>query len=411
MGENPKLRPVETQWVRHNGQPAVLLKDRLGLSQQAVIVPQALVPLLPLCDGTRDIRMLRQGYELRTGLPLSTSVVENLVAGLEQAILLEGARFNAAYQLALDAYRGAAFRHMTLAGQVYPAEPSALTEQLESYRQASGLPRTIIKGGLSQLSEVRGLVSPHIDFARGGPIYAEVWSLAVEAARKADLVLVFGTDHQSSNPGLTLTKQSYATPWGVLPTDTRVVDHIASALGCEIAFQHELHHRDEHSIETAAVWLHYTRKGKPCSFVPILCASLGPLTDNPGPTTGSILVTKAIEALHTATKGRRVLAIAAADLAHVGPAFGDPLPFNEPQKASLASEDAGLLDLVCQGDASGFLASIMADGDRRRVCGLPPIYALLQFLEHCHGAITGYTQCPADSSGTSFVSIAGVLIW
>ncbi len=96
-----------------------------------------------------------------------------------------------------------------------------------------------------------------------------------QAANEADLVIMFGTDHQGSNGTVTLTRQSYATPWGVLPTDQALVDKLAEALGQETAFAEELHHAHEHSIELAAVWLHFTRGGRPVALLPILCGSFG----------------------------------------------------------------------------------------------------------------------------------------
>ena len=61
----------------------------------------------------------------------------------------------------------------------------------------------------------------------------------------------------------------YLFPYGVLPTNTATVDAIAKAIGEERAFAEELHHRTEHSVELAAVWLHHMRDGKPCQLVPI----------------------------------------------------------------------------------------------------------------------------------------------
>ena len=42
---------------------------------------------------------------------------------------------------------------------------------------------------------IRGVVSPHIDYARGGPVYKAVWSAAEQAVQDADLAIIFGTDH------------------------------------------------------------------------------------------------------------------------------------------------------------------------------------------------------------------------
>ena len=50
------------------------------------------------------------------------------------------------------------------------------------------------------------------------------------------------------------------------------------------------------------------------------------------------------------------------------------------------------------------------------MCGLPPIYMLLRYLERAgmsslSGEEFGYDQCPADERGGSLVSIVGVLLY
>ncbi len=398
MNTNPRLRPLDATWIDHNGQPGILLRDRLGISTSAAVVPRALVPILPLCDGSRSLQAIRSVFELRTGIPISLSAVQQLAEQLDEALLLDSPRFREAYQACLEEYRAAPFRPATLAGHVYPADPDDLEQALGQYGEELG-------DATGPAAGIRGIVCPHIDYARGGPMYAAVWRQAARAARNADLVLVFGTDHAGDGPGLNLTGQSYATPWGILPTEKTVVEDMAAVLGNEDAFSHELHHRNEHSIEMAMVWLHYTRRRRACPVVPILCGSVQPGdSGQPGAFRG------AIDALRMATKGRRVLAVAAADLAHVGPVFGDPSPFGPQEQSGVASEDEKLLSVLCAGDAEAFLGTVMADGDRRRVCGTPPVYALLHYLNGCRGEITGYTQCPADASGGSFVSIAGAIL-
>ena len=125
----------------------------------------------------------------------------------------------------------------------------------------------------------QGLLSPHIDYARGGEVYAQVWKRAAQAARDAELVILLGTDHYGADL-LTLTRQNYATPYGVLPTDAALVDRLATAIGAEAAFAGELRHRGEHSLELVAVWLHHMRGGQPVPVAPILTGSFHPFMLN-----------------------------------------------------------------------------------------------------------------------------------
>jgi len=206
----------------------------------------------------------------------------------------------------------------------------------------------------------------------------------------------------------TLTRQNYATPFGVLPTDASVVQSIANAIGEDAAFRNELHHRTEHSVELAAVWLHHMRAGRTCSLVPILCGSFERLVERQDTPQDHALVTRGIEALRQALQGYNVVVVAAADLAHTGPAFGDPIAAGFIQRTMCQKADASLIQSMCEGNAEAFLGGIRQEHDARHICGLPPIYLALRLLEPVRGRAIAYAQAPADAQNASFVSFCGV---
>jgi predicted class III extradiol MEMO1 family dioxygenase len=103
-----------------------------------------------------------------------------------------------------------------------------------------------------------------------------------------------------------------------------------------------------------------------------------------------------------------VLIVAAADLAHVGPAFGGR-PVDMVGRGRLQAADETLIDHMRRGNAEGFLSEIQRVEDRNNVCGVPPIYLALRFLQPTYGELVGYDRCPADRQGTSLVSICGIL--
>ncbi len=400
---HPKLRAVEARPMNYNGQPMILLRDPLGLSDRALFVPQHMAPLLALCDGTRDAAALQASLAVRFGIRVAMPDLEHILAQMDEVLLFDNERFAQARAAALRDYRAAPWRTPLSAGSNYPADPEELERALESYIEAAG-PTEEPAGA------VRGLICPHIDYQRGGTVYAQVWAQVAEAARAAELVIIFGTDHNSDGPGLTFTRQQYATPWGVLPTARPVVDAVAEAIGEEAAFGQELHHRGEHSVELAAVWLHYLRRGQPCPIVPILCGSFQPFVDGQRQPAEDAVLSAALDALRVATAPHRTLVVAAADLAHMGPAFGDGFPIDFVGRTRLQAADEQLVAAICTGDAEAVFQNVAQDGDQRRICGLPPIYATLKLLGKAAGRPVGYTQCPADQQGTSVVSICGVVL-
>jgi AmmeMemoRadiSam system protein B len=401
----PKLREIEAHPIEHQGQAMVLLRDPLRLSGTQLAVPRPLGLLLALMDGTRDEAALEAALQVRGGVRLAPGLLAKLLADLDSAYLLDNERFAAAKAEVLRTYREAPFRPLTLngAGSAHRADLAAA--QLQGYIDA--LPPA--EPPAVDLP-IRGVISPHIDYQRGGPVYAEVWHAAAQAARDAELVILFGTDHQGSAGTVTLTRQSYATPFGVLPTDGDVVEALASALGEDAAFGEELNHRGEHSIELAAVWLHFIRDGERVPLVPVLCGHFGAFVDGSADPIGHEPFARTVDVLRQALASRRTLVVAAADLAHVGPAFGDPYGLDFIAKAQLRNADERLLQTVFDGNAAAFFEDLKAEGDRRHVCGLPPIYLTLRLLDDARGEPAGYAQCPADQHEMSFVSIAGVIL-
>lgn len=402
---NPKLREVEGHPIQHQGQQMVLLRDPLRLSDVQIAIPRPLAPLLGLMDGTRDEAALEAAIQIRAGVRLAPGLLQKLLADLDEAYLLDNERFAEAKAEALRVYRDAPFRPLALDGASVTSHTNSTSAQLQGYLDS--LPPLEAP---ADATPIRGIVSPHIDYHRGGPVYAEVWRQAAQAAREADLVVMFGTDHQGSDGALTLTRQSYASPWGVLPTDGQVVGALAQILGEGAAFDEELHHRGEHSIELAAVWLHFIRDGAPVPMVPILCGHFGAFVEGQADPAAYEPFDRVVDLLREVMASRRTLVVAAADLAHMGPAFGDPRGLDFIAQARLRNADERLLETIYAGDAAAFFENLKAEGDRRHVCGLPPIYLMLRLLGETSGEPAGYALCPADPQGMSFVTIAGVVL-
>lgn len=397
---NPRVRPLDARWIRHQGEQTLLLQDRQGFLPGPMLAPPAVAVLLSLCDGTRDIDTLATAYRLRTGEPATPQDIQRIIDELDEALVFESPRFLEALAEQLAAYRAAPHRDPFHAGAVYPERVDDLLDRIAAWR-----PDVPAQDDLT----VRAVISPHIDYARGGPVYGATWQAATAAARAADTIVIFGTDHSGGPGRLTFTRHGYRTPFGILPPDGPAIVAAARAIGEEAAFAEEIHHRTEHSIELAAVWLHWAIEGRSTPIVPILCGSFAPYTDGERDPAADRNFAAVLDALHTALDGKRVLAVAAADLAHVGPAFGDG-PFREAEQANLRQHDERTLAMIQVGDAAGFFGDLRAERDARKYCGLPPIYLTLRYLEQSQGEVIQYDQCPADDEKTSWVSIAGALL-
>lgn len=400
--EAPYLRPLDVRPVTHRGAPYFLLRDPMRLTEHQLLVPQPLGALLAFCDGTRDVRAIGAAFAAAYSAELPEELVEELFATLDQAYLLDNGRSRHRRAEAVAEYRAAPFRPPALAGAGYPAGADELAQMLDGY--------------LADVADVEpaevdwergaGLLSPHIDYGRGGGVYAHVWQRAARAAREADLVILLGTDHYGGDP-FSFTRQSYATPYGVLPSALPIVDAAAAALGEEAAFAGELRHCGEHSLELVANWLHHLRGGEPVETVPVLVGGLHSFIGNGRAPAEDRAIDMVLRALRRAAAGRRTLVVASGDLAHSGPAFGGA-PLDRARRSQIKGDDARLIEAMQRGDAERFYREIKLVNDRNNVCGVAPIYLAMRLLGGLPGEPCGYAACPADAENESAVTVGGM---
>ena len=406
---HPKLRLLEPQLVDYQGQRMIYLHDSLGIARDGALIPQPLAPLLSLCDGTRDVSGLRSGLLMRTGNTLPEHVIKQIIEQLDDALLLENGAYQDAAAEVVRRYRDARHRPPSHAGPVYPGDSTGLGNAIANYCEETPVEEmTNVPAGA-----LVGMLCPHIDYARGHKTYAELWQRAKPSLDEIELVFILGTDHSGGLGMITPTRQSYFTPHGVLPTDTEIVDGLAKVLGQRRAYAEEIHHINEHSIELASVWLHHFLDGRTCPVVPILCGSFHHFIAGGGNPLEDENIFNVVQILKEATEERKTLIIAAGDLAHIGPAFGDTAPLDMIARAKLSAEDSASIEDIRNGDAAGFFERSRAESDSRRICGISPIYLMLECLSgrKILGESMGYDQCPADAQGGSVVSIAGALLY
>jgi MEMO1 family protein len=399
----PRLRQVEMFPAEVEGKQVICLRDPTGLTSRIAFLPPPAAFLVSLCDGTRTVADVASDFSKRTGQQATPALVEHLLGQLDEALFLDSPRLHAHRTALIDGFHASPRREAAHAGASYPGKLADLRAFLEGFRA----------GPVDALPDPEpgapvGLVAPHIDFGRGGAAYAAAYAALPDGAARPDLVIVFGTDHNGARHPFTLTRKGYETPLGVVETDADLVDALAKEHGPTL-FADEFHHRGEHSIEFQTVWLRHRYGERTPPILPILCGSLHEHVEGRTSPMTSAPVRAVLDSLRRLTAGRRVLVIAGADLAHVGPRFGDG-PMSDPERATCKEADELSLRAVAAGDAEGFFRFVSLEDDQRRICGLSPIYATLALLEgrRREGKLLAYDQCDADDQGTSFVSIASM---
>jgi hypothetical protein len=370
------------------------MHDPLKLQLDPVFVPAGLLPVLELFDGRKSVDEIAAALSRRFAEEVPPALIEKIAGDLDGHLCLMGERFERALRELRQGFAARPHRDPSHAGSAgYPADPALLAMELD---------RILAEGSGREPGALRALIAPHIDIARGRKSYAETYR-TVAAAPRPDLFVILGTAHAGPSTLLVPTKKDYLTPLGPAVTDAEFVDSVAARLGPG-AYDEEFLHQHEHSIEFQALFLRHLF-GDELRIAPFLTGHLG--DGGAGP--GAAAVEQAVAALAdaAASSGKTVCFVAAADLAHVGPHFGDPNSLGETGLARLRELDLASLALCAAGDAEGWSRSVQDDGNSRRICGLSPIYLAIRCAGSRAGVLLHYEQSTSES-GDLCVTHAGM---
>jgi MEMO1 family protein len=403
--ERPKLRPLSARRIEHQGQSFVVLQDPAGVVPQPVLVPfDGFARVVRYFDGQSTLTEIQARVLRDTGQFVAMKELEDLVRRFDEAMIIEGPAFAMFHQQ----YRQSGRRPAALAGRSYAATLRSLRAQLERFfvgQDGAGAPAV---DGVPAASGFRGILSPHIDFQRGGPVYTWSYRELVERSH-ADTFVILGVAHQYCRRRFVLTRKDFETPLGVVPTDRSYVDGIASLAGRDL-FDDELSHRTEHSIEFQVVFLQYLLGGlRDFTIVPILVGSFHDLMERGIDPIQDPDVRRFIEALRIveAGHGRSVAYIGGIDLCHVGPEFGDPDPVAPVLQEQVRRFDGTMLDRAAACDPGGWFRTAGGIGNRWRVCGLAATYTFLHAIGPARGRLLKYEQA-LDERRTCCVSFASM---
>jgi len=408
--QRPRLRPVDAFPVDAGPRRLICLRDPLNITTRIVGLPPQTVFIVSMMDGEHDLMEIQCEHLKQFGEILPTPDLEQLIAELDQNLLLESAHFQRHLKSLEDAWAAASTRTPTHAGSGYDPDSEVLAARIEGYfleREGPGKPPG---GDPPSDRRLAGIIAPHIDFTRGGSTYAWAYRELL-ADSEADTFVVLGTSHAPLSRYFSVSRKHFDTPFGVLETDLDFLDQLEKRTGQPLESD-SLVHRSEHSIELQSIWLRYLLRGRPCKIVPILCGALIPMIANGGSPRDEPEIVRFLDALRKTLAdydGRAVL-IAAADLAHIGTGFGDPEPPAWTYMQAVEQADLKSLQACVALNGDGFFRQIQAEEDRRRICGLSPIYAFLESIEAGRGQLLKYRQC-IDPSGFRNVTIASAAFY
>ena len=395
--ECPRLRPGLAAARDENDPFHVFVWDQLRLNQQPQRLSVFEFSWMQLFDGERTLRDI-QAEAMRQigGQILALDLFTALVQRLDEALLLESPRFHERLSSPI--------REPACIG-CYAAEPEVLRQQLERLftdPRGPGLPREPKPDG-----RLRAALVPHIDYQRGGVTFA--WGFREIFERTdASLFVIIGTSHYSAQR-FTLTRKHFKTPFGIVPTDQTYIDRLVAHYGAGL-FADELAHLPEHSIELEVVFLQYLYNGRrPFRIVPLVVGSFHDAVETGAAPCSHGDIGRMIEALRRTEDeaSEPICYIISGDLAHIGPKFGDATLVDQSLLTHSREQDQGILRRAETAEAAGFFRFIAEEKDRRRICGLPPTYTVLEAFQPSEGKLLHYDQHvhPGGFESVSFASV------
>ncbi|HOV87841.1 MAG TPA: AmmeMemoRadiSam system protein B [Syntrophobacteraceae bacterium] len=400
----PKLRyGLEGFPVVHEGRRMVLVRDRLGFCDEPLLFAPPMAELLMHMNGENSLRDLQTQYMRITGTLLFLEHLQSVVRELDRRLFLENEGFIRASAERVARFQQDPVRRMQHAGRSYQLDPEALRAQLNAYfdpkNGGPGLPQP----GVSDRPVV-GAVAPHIDLQAGGVCFSHAHKAACEGVLPETWVIL-GTGHEPIENSMALTIKDFETPLGIVACDREYCRELAARVSRDITAGEYAHHR-EHSVEFQAVFLAHTQPH--ARIVPILCSfSLEDWEEE------KVHIDEAARAMRDLAREneRRVGFMASVDFAHVGPRYGDRSVPRAGDVRENLSEDRALLEILERCDAGEFLNRIRRDGNRRRVCGLAPLYVLARVLEGWSEGKTLQQGHAVVDSHNSFVTFAAMIFY
>jgi hypothetical protein len=406
----PALRAVESIVVpdKQHGR-VLLLRDTQGVTDAHAVIPPALIPIVARFTGRLTCTEIAAAVSRELGGEVPADVVVRLADELDRRLFLDGLTFREAKARVEVEFGNAAVRAAAHAGGAYHGERQALAQYIEQSCLAKAGPRTTATSPSSG-GRMLGLVAPHIDPWRGAVGYGHAYR-ALQAAlpAEAETFILFGTSHAPMRQPFALCRKAFATPLGTVEADLSGIDALARAAHGFDPYADQMNHKREHSIEFQAVFLKHLLGPRPARIIPVL-AGLGAQQASGEDPADDARVARFMDAVRglVAEGAGRVVVVAGADLAHIGPRFGDGSPLDEAARTVLEETDRASLDRAASLDPRAFWDHVAADLDTRRVCGLAPIWSLLSSLgPAAQGRVLHYEQT-IDRDDGSIVSHAAM---
>ncbi|MCB2153451.1 AmmeMemoRadiSam system protein B [bacterium] len=404
--DTPAVRPVEIVPAQAGEQTVLVVRDPLNVIEGLIALQPdpLLIFFLQFADGQHTLQELATVAGKEFGTPIPVEILQNMAQQLDEALLLFSERFQQKWEERKQRYQDA------------PTRQSVVFVEEDRLKMMKDLGEELRRHGMSRNSppaklelphaNVRAVLSPHIDYQRGGEAYAWAYKAIAEHTR-ATTFIILGTLHCDATHRFIATRKPFETPLGTVEVDTELLDSLAEEFGGEL-YAEEYLHGEEHTIELQVVYLQHVLKNRPFKIVPILVSSFEDLLVDGGSPKTEAEIQDFVEALRKVLQreGDRVVLIGGVDFSHCGPQFGDQELNSDEFVQAVGERDRNALKHIEAIEPDAFFEFFRDDANATRVCSIAPIYCLLSALDGDHQAkLLRYDQ-NNSSDRTCMVSFA-----
>ena len=402
--ELPRLRDrLEAIPIRRGQELYIALRDLEGLNPETLVLSPQAYFLVTLMDGSNSVVDIQAAHMRRFGDMLFREQLDGLLKTLDDYFFLDNETSRARMRQLINEFNQQTTRSPFHAGVSYEQDPEDLRLQLQSFFDPeNGGP------GDPQPPQTRktiaALMAPHIDLRAGGPSFAYAYKALVEASPVSTCVIL-GTGHEPLANCFALSRKNFETPLGLVTADKDFIDELTSRCSLDL-FVDEFAHRREHTIEFQTLFLSLLLPD--VRIVPILCSFAVEELEQRN-TDILTMVESLRETLDSYPKP--VCLVSSVGLAHIGPRYGDPFRPHAGTVREHEDADRQLLETMVTADADSFANILIREGNRRRICGLPPLYTMLKTLENrVEGELLRYDYTEVDGEG-SFVTFGSMAFY
>jgi len=399
---NYKIRGILDFFTEvHEQQEMVGIRDPLGLTKEAILVPPHTFFVISLMNGETSISTIQSLFLKQFGQNIDAQMIHELAESLDKKGFLDSPSFQHRKKAMLDAYHQLPMRQASHAGMAYPNDKEELVKYLDdSFKN--------IEGKQEKHGRLKGLIAPHIDLHRGIYTFANAYN-ALRNESPPHTVLLLGTAHYGETGPYILTTKGFETPLGQSQIDEDFCNILSEECSLDLN-EGELNHIAEHSIEFQVLYLQHIFGSNGPKIVPLLCTSILELV-NPGESPCSLpfiqeffcAANKAINAC----KGP-VLVIAGADMCHVGASFDRRTILTEDFIDQVKQEDQNLLASAVNVDGEAFFDKVVNIQNRNHICSITSIYTLCKLMNNSTtGELINYDMA-IDMEANSAVGFAAM---